>query len=84
MHIQTIPQPSYLELVVIQAGFGLRFGFVCYYSGAFYYLKGILCTEKIQILTVTVLKLFAYIFIFLETQDDIVSSKNSFWLPILT
>lgn len=84
MHIKTIPQPSYLELVAIQAGFGLRFGFVCCCSGVLYYLKCILCTEKIQTLTVTVLKLFTIIFTFMETQDDIVSSKNSFWLPILT
>lgn len=47
-------------------------------------LKCILPTEKIQTLTVTVLKLFTIIFIFMETQDDIASSKNSFWLPILT
>lgn len=88
MHIKTIPQlplACLQDLVAIQAGFGLRFGFVCRCLGFFFcYLKCILCTVKVQILTVAVLKLFTIIFTFMETQDDIDSSKNSFWLLILT
>jgi len=38
----------------------------------------------IQTVSVTILKLFTIIFIFMEIQDDTASSKNSFWLPILT
>lgn len=91
MHIKTIPQPSYLEAPSLLEGTGSYSGwfwigvwFCLLFFGVFYYLKFILCTEKIQTLTVTVLKLFTIIFIFMETQDDIASPKNSFWLPILT
>lgn len=91
MHIKTIPQPGYLGAPSLLAGAGsysgwfwIEFGFVCCLGFFFYYLKCILCTEKIQSLTVTVLKLFTIIFTCMETQDDIASSKNSFWLQILT